>query len=191
MTRLVALGAHSRRTRLLMLVVVVLALSTAACGDGDEPRQQRIENPVRPDSINASIGTLRLLAVRIETPSDTVHVSGDNVGLFVTIANAGATADVLTAVSSVDAQKIVFRDGTGPAATGISVDIPPGGVASMQYPGGPHLELVGLKRDVAGGRFLPVTFRFKEAGVTTINVFVQGFAQPTVPPLSASPAPSG
>jgi copper(I)-binding protein len=83
----------------------------------------------------------------------------------------------------------VYRDGTAEPAAGIRVDIPAGGVASMQYPGGPHLELVDLKRDVGGGRFLPVTFRFRDAGALTVDVFVQGYAHPTVAPLPATSAP--
>jgi hypothetical protein len=31
---------------------------------------------------------------------------------------------------------------------------------------------------------VPVTFRFADAGTTTINVFVQGFAHPIVSPRS-------
>jgi copper(I)-binding protein len=172
----------------LLAVAAVAAATLTACDSAPDLQQKRIENPVRGDSVNATIGSLNLLAVRIETPSDVVHVEGGNVGLFLTIANSGATADTLTAASTVDAESIVFRDGMEEPAPRISVEIPPGGVASMQYPGGPHLELVALKRDVGGGRFMPVTFRFADAGSATVDVFVQGFAHPTVSPGSVPPA---
>jgi hypothetical protein len=170
--------------RIALAAVAVSCLT--ACGDAaDQRRQQRIENPVRPDTVNARVGALSLLAVRIETPSDAVHVEGGNVGLFLTIANSGETADTLVAASTVDARQIVYSDGTGdPRPT--RVEVPPGGVTSMQYPGGPHLELVGLERDVGGGRFMPVTFRFADAGPVTIDVFVQGFAHPTVSPAAGA-----
>jgi copper(I)-binding protein len=174
---------------LTVAVIAVVAASTlTACERAPDLQQKRIDNPIRADSINATVGSLTLLAVRIETPSDGVHVEGENVGLFLTIANSGTTADTLTAAQTVDAEAIVYRDGMEQPAPRISVEIPPGGVTSMQYPGGPHLELVGLKRDVYGGRFMPVTFRFADAGTATLNVFVQGFAHPTVSPLSVPPA---
>jgi copper(I)-binding protein len=176
---------RARCRAFLLAAVAVVALVSAACSDGD-----RVAHPAQADSINASLGALRLLAVRIETPADTVHVEGDNVGLFLTIANAGPSADTLTAVATVDAQDVVFRDGTGPLRADIGVDVPPGGVASMQYPGGPHLELVGLRRDVGGGRFMPVTFRFRKAGATTVDVFVQAYAHPSVAPLPTIPSPT-
>jgi copper(I)-binding protein len=172
----------------LLAVVASAAVTLAACDSAPDLQQKRVENPVRGDSVNATAGSLSLLAVRIETPSDVVHVEGGNVGLFLTIANSGATADTLTAASTVDAESIVLRDGMEEPAPRISVEIPPGGVVSMQYPGGPHLELVGLKRDVGGGRFMPVTFRFADAGPATVNVFVQGFAHPTVSPGSVPSA---
>jgi copper(I)-binding protein len=54
----------------------------------------------------------------------------------------------------------------------------------MQYPGGPHLELVDLKVDLPGSRFIPVTFRFENNGSLAMNVFVEGFGLPTVSPLT-------
>jgi copper(I)-binding protein len=170
--------------------VVLLASGLAACESAPDLKQKRIDNPVRADSVNVTLGPLRLLGLRIETPADAVHVTGGNTGLFVTIANSGPTPDTLVAASTVDAQSIVFRDGAGEVQSPPRVAVPADGVASMQYPGGPHLELVGLKRDVAGGRFMPVTFRFENAGVTTVDVFVQGYAHPTVAPPTAAPATS-
>jgi copper(I)-binding protein len=182
-------GVRPAVRRVLALVVVAAAAGLTACGSADDRRQQRIDSPVRADNVNVAHGSVRLLGLRIQTPSDDVHVEGGNVGLFVTIANAGSAPETLTAVSTVDARAVVYRDGAAEPEAGIRVDIPAGGVASMQYPGGPHLELVGLKRDVGGGRFMPVTFRFTEAGPVTVDVFVQGFAHPTVAPLPATTPP--
>jgi copper(I)-binding protein len=178
-------GRRVARGVLLTALAALAASGLTACEGAPDRRQQRIDNPVRADNVNVTQGAVRLLGLRIETPADVVHVEGGNVGLFVTIANSATEPETLTAVSTVDARSVVLRDGTAPPATRIRVEIPPGGVASMQYPGGPHLELVGLKRDVGGGRFMPVTFRFTEAGAMTVDVFVQGFAHPTVPPVPA------
>jgi copper(I)-binding protein len=164
------------------LVVVLLLLG--ACTQAN-PVEARVSNPVRQNSINASVGNLRLLATRVEAPDDLLHTKNGNVGLFVTLANDGTSGDRLVGVSTVYARSVVYRVGDGPEGP-IAVVIPPKGVASMQYPGGPHLELVDLKVDLAGSRFIPVTFRFENNGSLAMNVFVEGFGFPTVSPPTPS-----
>ena len=149
------------------------------------PVDARITNPVRQSSVNASVGNLRLLATRVEAPDDAQHLQNGNVGLFTTLANDGTSADKLVGVSTVYARQVVYRVGEG-AEGPIAVNVPAKGVASMQYPGGPHLELVNLKVDVRGSRFIPVTFRFENNGSLTMNVFVEGFGFPTVSPPTTS-----
>jgi copper(I)-binding protein len=164
------------------LVVVLLLLG--ACTQAN-PVEARVSNPVRQNSVNASVGNLRLLATRVEAPDDLLHTKNGNVGLFLTLANDGTSGDRLVGVSTVYARSVVYRVGDGPEGP-IAVVIPPKGVASMQYPGGPHLELVDLKVDLAGSRFIPVTFRFENNGSLAMNVFVEGFGFPTVSPPTPS-----
>jgi periplasmic copper chaperone A len=167
------------------VAVVVILLLLGACTQAN-PVEARVSNPVRQNSVNASVGNLRLLATRVEAPDDLLHTKNGNVGLFVTLANDGTSGDRLVGVSTVYARSVVYRVGDGPEGP-IAVVIPPKGVASMQYPGGPHLELVDLKVDLAGSRFIPVTFRFENNGSLAMNVFVEGFGFPTVsPPTSSS-----
>jgi len=162
-----------------------MALTLSACSDVDL-RQKRIDNPRRPDSVSATVGAMRLLAVRVIAPGDAVHVKGEAVGLFLTLANDGDRSDALTSVSAAAAQSVVLRVGATDRKEGIHVEVPPGGVASMQYPGGPHLELVALKHDIGRGTFLPVTFHFQRAGDVEVNVFVQAFDRPIVTPVSSA-----
>jgi periplasmic copper chaperone A len=168
-----------------VLAAVALAVAVGGCSSTPDPAQSRITNPSRPNSVNASLGSIRLLATRIEAPSDLAHTVGGNVGLFTTLANDGDAPDQLLGVSTVYARHVVFKAGLDSPAGPVSVDVPARGVASMQYPGGPHLEMVDLKVDVAGGRFLPVTFRFS-TGSVTVDVFVEGFGLPTVSPLGST-----
>lgn len=159
-----------------------MAVTLSACSDGDL-RQKRIDNPRRSDSVSATVGALRLLAIRIRAPGDAVHVKGDTVGLFLTLANDGHRSDALTAVTAPAAHAVVFRVGATNCEKGIHVEVPAGGVASLQYPGGPHFELVDLRQDVGRGTFLRVTFHFQRAGDVEVNVFVQAFDRPIVTPL--------
>jgi copper(I)-binding protein len=162
-----------------------MASTLSACDDVDL-RQKRIDNPRRSDSVSAAVGSVRLLAVRIVAPQDAVHVKGDNVGLFLTLANDGNRSDALTSVSAPAATSVALRVGATDRKEGIHVEVPPGGVASLQYPGGPHFELVQLKHDIGRGTFLPVTFHFQRAGDVEVNVFIQAFDRPIVTPLSSS-----
>ncbi|WP_147065980.1 copper chaperone PCu(A)C [Terrabacter aerolatus] len=175
--------------------IVVAALLTAglgplaACSSQPDAVQSRITDPARGTSVNAQVGSLRLLATRIDAPEDRKLLGGSNTGLFTTLANDGTAADRLVAVSTVYARQVVMRQGTDGAEGPVQVDVPAAGVVSLQYPGGLHLEMVDLKVDVRAGRLLPVTFRFEKAGSVTVNVFVDGFGLPTVSPVSpASPA---
>ena len=167
-----------------MTTVLVLAWTLSGCGNDDVLRQKRIDNPRRPDSVSAAVGQMRLLAVRIAAPADPVHVKGDNVGLFLTLVNDGPASDTLTSVRASSAESVALRVGATGRKEGIYLEVPPGGVVSLQYPGGPHLELVQLRRDIGRGSFLPVTFHFRRAGVVRVNVFVQAFGHPIVSPLS-------
>ena len=162
-----------------------MALTLSACSDVDL-RQKRIDNPRRGDSVSASVGTLRLLAVRVVAPGDAVHVKGDDVGLFLTIANDGHRSDTLTSVNAAAATSVELRVGATQRKEGTHFEVPPGGVASMQYPGGPHFALVALKHDIGRGTFLPVTFHFQRAGDVEVNVFIQAFDRPIVTPVSSA-----
>ena len=96
-----------------------MALTLSACADVDL-RQKRIDNPRRGDSVSASVGTMRLLAVRVVAPGDAVHVKGDTVGLFLTLANDGLRSDVLTSVTADAATSVVLRVGATHRKEGIN-----------------------------------------------------------------------
>jgi copper(I)-binding protein len=170
-----------------IVVVALLSVSVvplAACTSQPDSVQARITNPARGTSVNAEVGDLRLLATRIDAPEDRKLLSGSNTGLFTTLANDGAAADRLVAVSTAYATQVIMRQGTDGPEAPVGIDVPADGVVSLQYPGGLHLEMVDLQLDVRAGRLLPVTFRFEKAGSVTVNVFVDGFGLPTVSPVS-------
>lgn len=125
-----------RPKSLAALAAVCIVLAGSACSRADDPVDARIANPLRGNSVNAMVGDIRLLATRVEAPTDSVHLTNGNVGLFTTLANDGNEADRLVAVSTVYTRSIVLRDGhDGPDAP-ISVEVPGAGVTSLQYPGG-------------------------------------------------------
>ena len=166
---------------------VLLALVVGGCGEGKpthaEARAKRVDQPVRRDSVSSRVGDVRLIGVFIQRPEG-VHAKGDNGKLFLTLANDGAP-DRLVAVSSVDARSVVQRTGTQPPAQRVDIALPRSGVVAMQHADGLHLELVDLKRDLGRRTFVPVTFRFEDAGPVTVEVIVSG-AKHEVAPLPSS-----
>ena len=170
------------RTSGAVVVLVLVLLVAAACGGtSTSARDKRVNDPVRRNSVSASVGHLRLQAVRIEKPVG-VHAAGSTSALFLSIANSG-DADRLVAVSSVDAGSVVVRSGDQAPEPGIDVAVPAEGVVSLQHASGLHLELVDLTRDLGKRTFVPVTFRFEKAGPVNVNVFVSGVDHAVVSPL--------
>jgi copper(I)-binding protein len=180
--------AHSRASVLGAALLLALGVGLTGCGDSkpsaQDVRDKRINDPVRRDSVSASVGSIRLLAMRIQRP-DEAHAEGTNSALWLTLANSGV-ADTLVAVSSVDASSVVLRDGADAPEDGIDVRVEVGETVPMQHASGPHLELIGFKRDIGKRSFVPVTFRFENAGAVTVKVFVSGVDHPVVEPLPTS-----
>jgi copper(I)-binding protein len=178
-----------RRSGILVLGAVLLLTLGAAltgCGSDNVPskqdvRDKRVNDPVRRDSVSAQVGSIRLIAMRIQRP-DEAHAQGTNSALWLTLANSGVD-DTLVAVSSVDAGSVVLRDGADAPADSIDVRVDAGTTVPMQHASGPHLELVDLKREIGKRSFVPVTFRFQNAGAVTVKVFVSGVDHPVVEPL--------
>lgn len=168
----------------------VLGTVTACGEESNSDRSSRITNPSRPGSTTGSLGAVRFTHVRIQRPSDEVHPSGGNAGLFVTISNHGNRDDQLTSVSSPDAESVVLRKGSEPEGTGApTLAITRRSTTSLQTPAGVHFELVGLKSDVKQGQAVSVTFEFATLGSVTLRVPVQVIDHPVVSgPASASPS---
>ncbi|QWZ06425.1 copper chaperone PCu(A)C [Nocardioides panacis] len=177
------------RSRLVAAcLAVLLALVVGSCGESKpthaELRAKRVDEPVRRDSVSARVGDVRLVGVHIERPAG-VHAKGSNSPLLLTLANDGAP-DHLVAVSSVDSRSVVQRTGHQPPAQRIGIRLSASGVVAMQHVDGLHLELVGLKRELRRRTFVPVTFRFEEAGPVTVEVFVSGSEHEVSPGPSSS-----
>jgi copper(I)-binding protein len=179
---------RSRVRILTAALLLALGIVLSGCGDSvpsqSDVRDKRVNDPVRRESVNARIGSIRLLTVRIERPEGS-HAAGSNSALFLTLANSGV-ADTLVAVSSVDARSIVQRDGAEQPEDDIDVRVDTGETVPMQHASGPHLELVDLKQDLGKRSFVPVTFRFAQSGSITVQVFVTGVDHPVVEPLPTS-----
>jgi periplasmic copper chaperone A len=95
---------------------------------------------------------------------------------YFSMTNAGSKADSLVAISSPIARKVEIHESR--TVQGIvqmravsSVECPPGVTVKIE-PGGLHVMLLDLTRPLAAGTEFPLSLRFRDAGVLTVQVRV-------------------
>jgi len=104
--------------------------------------------------------------------------AGGETAAYLVIANAAGTADTLVSASSPDADSVglhqTITDASG--MTGMQpmtgIDIPAGGSVTLE-PGGTHLMVTGLAKDLAAGGTLDLELHFKNAGTVTVKASVK------------------
>jgi periplasmic copper chaperone A len=104
--------------------------------------------------------------------------AGGDTAAYLVIANAAGTADTLVSASSADADSVglhqTMTDASG--MTGMQpmtgIDIPAGGSVTLE-PGGTHLMVMGLAKDLTAGGMLDVELHFKNAGTVTVRAQVK------------------
>ncbi|MEV4898934.1 hypothetical protein AB0K48_57385 [Nonomuraea sp. NPDC055795] len=157
----------------IVLICATLLLATA-CTSGNQPDWWRT------NQTDGQVGPVRLVHVNIEAPPMDEQKPGGTLPLYLTLFNDAAVEQVLDAVSTVEAKKVVYRAGSAAPVERMRVVVPPKGELSLQKGNGrPYLELVGTNRQL-GNTTIPVTFRFPTAGTVTIRVPVRaGRPSPT------------
>jgi periplasmic copper chaperone A len=117
--------------------------------------------------------------ITVEQPWARATPAGATTGaVYMMLANKAPTADRLTAASSDVAGKVQIHemavvDGImkmRQLANGLA--IPAGGSVTLK-PGGYHVMLIGLKKQLIAGQTLPLTLTFAKAGNISITVPIQ------------------
>jgi copper(I)-binding protein len=95
---------------------------------------------------------------------------------YFSMTNVGGKADSLIAISSPIARKVEIHEsrtvqGMVKMRAVPSVECPPGATVKIE-PGGLHVMLVDLSRPLAAGTQFPLSLRFRDAGVLTVQVRV-------------------
>jgi copper(I)-binding protein len=172
---------RSRPVRAVLGVVLAGCLMLA-CGAHVEPRGRS-----RNGLVDGQVGPVRLLHVHVLAPPMEQQKPGDDLGLYLTLVNNSDRPQILDGVSTVHADKVVYRAGPASPQQPIHVTIPPHGALSLQEGHDrPHLELVGIHRPL-GATPIDVTFRFPTAGTITLRIPVLPLSRGAG---SATPAPS-
>ena len=170
-------GIVVRRRRVLPAIVALLVL----CAGCAAPLQGEIDSP----GANTSLGGMYIRYAHIAETRGQPHPAGADVPMFVWLYNNGPRADELVEVSTPAARSVVLDDPRRPQSR-LPVPIVPQGEYVLA-PATGHLTLQDLKQDLRGGDFVPVTFRFRDAGEVQLNVQVQ---PPPYDPGAWSPTPS-
>jgi len=108
---------------------------------------------------------------------DMGKMEGANGAIYVTVANTGAQADSLLSASSDAAQTVELHETKNDAGVMkmrpvAKIDVPAGGKIEMK-PGGYHVMLLGLKRDLKKGDKVPVTLKFERGGEVSAEATVR------------------
>lgn len=98
-------------------------------------------------------------------------------GVFLTLKNAGGTADRLLKAASPAADNVELhthiKDGDAMRMRAVdNIPVPAHGQIALE-PGGYHIMLIGLKQALKEGTSFPLTLTFEKAGTVTLSVPVQ------------------
>lgn len=104
-------------------------------------------------------------------------MQGANSAVYMVIRNHSANNDVLLMAESdiaeaVELHKSEMKDGIMTMNPVESIEIPAGGQVELA-PGGLHIMLIGLKKELKTGEKFTITLVFEKAGKQTIDILVK------------------
>jgi copper(I)-binding protein len=106
-----------------------------------------------------------------------MHTASGTGAVYVTLRNGGSSPDVLLGATSDAAEHVelheTIRDGDVMRMRPVAkLEIPAGAALEMK-PGGLHIMLINLKRELRPGDRVPVTLTFEHAGPVSLEVQVR------------------
>jgi len=117
-------------------------------------------------------------SIRITAPWARATAAGATIGgAFLTISNAGGSADKLTAVATpvaamAELHQTKSDNGVATMTPVASLDVMPGQKVALA-PGGYHIMLMGLKSQLKEGESFPLTLTFEKAGKIDVMVKIE------------------
>lgn len=162
--------------------MTALSVTLSGCGGQSNLNLSEDEFAHAAGGNNAQVGEVLLRDVSIDEPAGTTFEAGDIVRLKLTLFNEAEQADALVSVSTAAAsaeQILVDRDCDGTPEVVGEVPLPPKPplrTPDPAVPDGPEVNyrvLLRLDKQLPSGSFVPVTFTFRNAGATTVQVPVE------------------
>lgn len=150
------------------LVLAAWSVALAGCGDTSEPATGTGED----------VGTMLPVSVTDAWARPAMQMSGmSTAAVYLTLHNSGAEDDRLVGASTDAAETVELHQSS--MEGGVmrmepvdGIDVPAGETVRLE-PGGLHLMLIGLTRDLAAGDHLTITLQFERAGEIEVDVEVR------------------
>jgi copper(I)-binding protein len=182
-------------------------LVTASCAAGEHAQTAAIQAAV--DAASGRVGGMALSGAALHAPSGSSYPAGSNVSLAITLVNTKNSADTLVNVTSsaftgwgvVDNAQAASTTASGSADTGLTIEANSAQRLGLAGTGASAtasprtlvlMNLAGNSAPLFPGSAVDITFRFADAGSTTLRVPVQLTATPpngvTLPAPTGSPA---
>ena len=156
------------------LFILLLALTVSACGDASVPQNPQIE--VEDPWVRAAV-VMNMQMGDEMSGSSTSHMGGGTSAAYLTLRNKGKETDRLINVQSDVAEFAeIHTSQTTQGVTSMekvdSVEIPTQGKVVME-PGGMHIMLIGLKRDLRPVDTIQLTLEFEQSSPLEVKAEVR------------------
>lgn len=154
--------------------ILLAALTVAACGGVSDPENQQIE--IHDPWVR--VATAMHMQLDDEMSSNaTSHMGGGTSAAYLTLRNNGEEADRLINVHSEAAEFVeLHASQTTEGVTSMEkvdgVEIPAQGTVVLE-PGGMHIMLIGLKKDLKPGDTIRLTLEFEQSSPIEVQAEVR------------------
>lgn len=162
-----------------LAAMLVLTAGLAACGENTAEKAESTEAKPATQTTQAAADTAAVAdTVTVNDPYIRAMPPGQKVtGMFLTIDNPTATAHELVKANSDVSETVELHehkhvDGMMKMAQVPSIRIPANGSAVLE-PGGYHIMLIGLQRDLQMGEKVDVSLTYDDGSSTTVQAEVR------------------
>ena len=158
---------------LAVVAVTVLALALAACNamtpTGGTSAMPPASAPAAAQSVNATVGAMQITDAWARPVQ-----SGLTGAVYFTVRNSGNTPDRLVKAQSdiaksVETHTTEMKDGVMSMRPVDGYDVPAGGELVLK-PGGNHIMLVGMNKDVKADDTVTLKLQFEKAGPVDVTI---------------------
>lgn len=154
----------------VIILLIALSLIAAQCGSAATTAPES-QPATRAESAAAPVGPV----IKVMAPF--ARASMPNGAVYMHLMNEGDAGDRLISVESdvaeaVELHETRMENDVMKMSPIEAVDVPAGGSATLE-PGGMHVMLLGLKKELATGDTFELTLNFEQTGSQTIQVEVQ------------------
>ncbi len=176
----IGLSGYSRIVMLLLVLLTACGSGTPETTTGAEPGSAANAIEVREPWVRAMMagGNMDMSEGEMRNEMDDMdHGDGSTSAAYMTLVNGSATADVLISAATdaaevVELHTVMMEENVMRMRPVEQIEVPANGETELR-PGGFHVMLIGLQRDLNEGDTVDLTLTFANAGEITVSAPVQ------------------